>query len=315
MAQDETTVQALTRRLYGRRMLPDYEWDFSWIPEERVARYVAGYELAREVVRQVLGDDAFEPARLDDLHTLLSRIRSYDREFDQTAIPRLVEDGRLEPFPVFIPEAFELIAGVSEGSPRLVLPAHELLSAFSRLANAPDFDLGRCLVFHPPGDAVLGTAHTLPNGLYHPPIGLSVLLTRPTGLAVRFGASLDDAVDEFRKWAISSNLFRANPRGPRPSQTLDLRHLAVYRFCQGRLGEDQRYNAGLAVHSRFEGACRASSAPIHRTKYGQDLQKDIQIKVDKETEWSRSLNKADDFIAPLVDLCRMLLRPGQGACK
>jgi len=315
MAQEETPAQSLTRRLYALRKLPDFEWDFSWIPEEKVAKYVSGYELAREVVRQVLGDDAFTQARLAELHELLRLIRNYDKQLDQAAMPRLVEDGRIDPFPIFIPETFELVAGVREGSTSLVKPAHELTSAFSKLIGEADIDLGRCLVFHPPGEAPAMTAGTLPHGLYHPPVGVSVLLTRQTGLAVQFGASLDDAVDEFRKWAIASNLFRANRRGPKPSQELDLRHLAVYRFCQGRLSEDQRYNAGVAVYAQFPGACKASTASGPRTGYGRDLQKDIQIKVDSEAEWSRSLNKADHFIDPLVDLCRMLLRQGSGTCK
>ena len=90
MAQEETPAQSLTRRLYALQKLPDFEWDFSWIPEEKVAKYVSGYELAREVVRQVLGDDACRddeqqeqancpgdpPACLGETHVMpLSRVR------------------------------------------------------------------------------------------------------------------------------------------------------------------------------------------------------------------------------------------------
>ena len=315
MTENETPAQSLTRRLYAKLKLPDYEWDFKWIPEEKVAKYVSGYELAREVVRQVLGDDAFTQQRLPDLHELLRLIRAYDSQLDQAALPKLVEDGRIDPFPVFIPEAFELIAGVREGSTQLVQPAHELAPAFSKLAGVVDMDLGPSLVFGAPGVVAGEVLGTLPNGIHHPPVEFLVLRSRPIGLSVRFGASLDDAVDDFRKWAIASGLFMANRRGPKPSQELDLRHLAVYRFCQGRLGEDWRYNAGVAVYSRFEAACKVSASFGHRTDYGWNLQKGIQIKVDSETEWSRSLNKADDFIAPLVDLCRTLRRAGQGPCN
>ena len=111
-------------------------------------------------------------------------------------------------------------------------------------------------------------------------------------------------------------MFRTNRRGPKLSQELDVRHLSVYRFCQGRVdAAKERYNVGTDARSQFEPACKQSGLARRRTKYGLILQDDIQTKVDTETEWSRSLNKADDFIAPLVELCRRLWNGRPGGCK
>jgi hypothetical protein len=306
----------LTRRLYAMQKLEDHEWDFSWIPEERLTKYVSGYELAREVVRQVLGDDAFARRRLRDVHALLGLIRVHHDNLDPMGYPSPRSAGRVDPFPIFIPEAFEHVGGVKEGSSQLVRPAYELAKEFSKFAAEPGLDLGPCLVFHQPDVRPFAQGGSLPNGIFNPPVNLSVVVTRPVGLSVRFGADLDEAVDLFRAWAIDSGMFRVNRRGPKLSQELDVRHLSVYRFCQGRVDVAKgRYNVGTDVRSQFEPACKRSSMASRRTKYGRSLQDDIQTKVDTETEWSRSLNKADDYVAPLVELCRRLWNGRPDGCK
>lgn len=306
----------LTRRLYAMRKLEDHEWDFGWIPDERLTKYVSGYELAREVVRQVLGDDAFEGHRLCDVHELLLLIRSYHDGLDPMDHPAPSSGGRVDPFPIFIPEAFEHVGGVKQGAGQLVRPAHELVEAFDSFESVPGLELGPCLVFHQPDVKPFATGGSLPNGIFNPPVNMSVVVTRPVGLSVRFGAQLDDAVEVFRSWAIQSGMFRVNRRGPKLSQELDIRHLSVYRFCQGRVDVAKgRYNMGTDARSQFQPACKRSSLVSMRTKYGKGLQDDIQIKVDTEAEWSRSLNKADDYIAPLVELCRRLWNDRSGGCK
>jgi len=306
----------LTRKLYAMKKLEDQEWDFGWIPDERLTKYVSGYELAREVVRQVLGDDAFKRARLRDVHELLRLIRAHHDQLGPMDHPAPKSDGRVDPFPIFIPEAFEHVGGVKQGSGQLVRPAHELAKAFASFESEPGLDLGPCLVFHQPDVKPFARGGSLPNGIFNPPVNLSVVVSRPVGLSVRFGAHLDDAVEVFREWAIKSGMFRTNRRGPKLSQELDVRHLSVYRFCQGRVdAAKERYNVGTDARSQFEPACKRSGLARRRTKYGRILQDDIQTKVDTETEWSRSLNKADDFIAPLVELCRRLWNGRPGGCK
>ena len=171
-------------------------------------------------------------------------------------------------------------------------------------------------MFHQPEARPFARGGSLPNGIFNPPVNLSVVVTRPVGLSVRFGADLDEAVDLFRTWAIDSGMFRVNRRGPKLSQELDVRHLSVYRFCQGRVDIAKgRNNIGTDARSQFEPACKRSSITSRRTKYGQVLQDDIQTRVDTETEWSRSLHKADDIIAPLVELCRRLWNGRRDDCK
>ena len=140
----------LTRKLYAMKKLEDQEWDFGWIPDERLTKYVSGYELAREVVRQVLGDDAFRRARLRDVHELLRLIRAHHDQLGPMDHPAPKSDGRVDPFPIFIPEAFEHVGGVKQGSGQLVRPAHELAKAFASFESEPGLDLGPCLVFHQP---------------------------------------------------------------------------------------------------------------------------------------------------------------------
>ena len=306
----------LTRRLYAMEKLEDHEWDFGWIPDARLTKYVSGYELAREVVRQVLGADAFKRRRLRDVHKLLGLIRAHHDQLGPMEHPAPKSDGQIDPFPIFIPEAFEHVGGVRPGSNQLVRPSHELAEAFASFESEPGLDLGPCLVFHQPDEKPFATEGCLPNGLFNPTVNLSVVVARPVGLSVRFGANLDDAVEVFRAWAIQSGMFRTNRRGPKLSQELDVRHLSVYRFCQGRVDVSKgRYNVGTDARSQFQPACKGSSLASSRTKYGKELQTDIQIKVDEETEWSRSLNKADDYIAPLVKLCRRLWDRRSGGCK
>jgi hypothetical protein len=312
----KTKPSALARRLYAMKKLDDHEWDFGWIPDERLTKYVSGYELAREVVRQVLGDDAFARRRLRDVHALLGLIRVYHHDLDPMRHPSPGLAGRVEPFPIFIPEALEHVGGVKRGSIQLVRPACELAKEFAKFAADPGLDLGRCLVFHQPEARPFARGGSLPNGIFNPPVNLSVVVTRPVGLSVRFGADLDEAVDLFRTWAIDSGMFRVNRRGPKLSQELDVRHLSVYRFCQGRVDIAKgRNNIGTDARSQFEPACKRSSITSRRTKYGQVLQDDIQTRVDTETEWSRSLHKADDIIAPLVELCRRLWNGRRDDCK
>lgn len=307
---------SLTRRLYAMKKLEDHEWDFGWIPDERLTKYVSGYELAREVFRQVLGNDSFELHRLPDVHELLGLIRKDYDQLSPMEHPAPRSDGLVDPFPIFIPEAFEHVGGVKQGSGQLVRPAHELAEAFASFESESGLDLGPCLVFHQPDVKPFATGGSLPNGIFNPPVNLSVVVTRPVGLSVRFGAHLDDAVEVFRAWAIQSGMFRTNRRGPKLSQELDVRHLSVYRFCQGRVdASKEHYNVGTDVRSQFEPACKQSGLTRRRTKYGRILQDDIQTKVDTETEWSRSLNKADDYIAPLVELCRRLWNGRSGGCK
>lgn len=312
----KTKPSALARRLYAMKKLDDHEWDFGWIPDERLTKYVSGYELAREVVRQVLGDDAFARRRLRDVHALLGLIRVHHDNLDPMGYPAPRSAGRIEPFPIFISEAFEYVGGVKEGSTRLVRPAYELAKEFAKFAADPVLDLGPCLVFHRPDVRPFARGGSLPNGIFNPPVNLSVVVTRPVGLSVRFGADLDEAVDLFRAWAIDSGMFRANRRGPKLSQELDVRHLSVYRFCQGRVDVAKgRYNIGIGARSQFPEACKGSSLAPTRTKYGQGLQRDIQGKVQEEDDWSRSLHKADDIIAPLVELCRRLWNGRRDDCK
>lgn len=312
----ENTAAPLTRKLYAMEKLEDQEWDFGWIPNERLTKYVSGYELAREVVRQVLGADAFKRRRLRDVHALLRLIRARHDKLGPMNHPAPKSDGRVDPFPIFIPEVFEYVGGVKQGSGQLVRPAHELAEAFASFESEPGLDFGPCLVFHQPDVKPFAGVGSLPNGIFNPPVNLSVVVTRPVGLSVRFGAHLDDAVVVFRAWAIQSGMFRTNRRGPKLSQELDVRHLSVYRFCQGRVDVAKgRYNVGTDARSQFEPACKRSGLARRRTKYGRILQDDIQTKVDTETEWSRSLNKADDYIAPLVELCRRLWNGRPGGCK
>lgn len=307
---------SLTRRLYAMKKLEDHEWDFGWIPDERLTKYVSGYELAREVVRQVLGHDAFEPERLPDVLELLRLIRARHDELGPMDHPAPRPDGQVDPFPIFIPEAFEHVGGVKQGSSQLVRPAHELAEAFASFESEPGLDLGPCLRFHQPEEKPFATGGSLPNGIFNPPVNLSVVVTRPVGLSVRFGAHLDDAVELFREWAIKSGMFRTNRRGPKLSQKLDARHLSVYRFCQGRVDvTKEHYNMGMGARSQFQQACKGSSLASTRTKYGQGLQREIQARVQEEDDWSRSLNKANDYIAPLVELCRHLWDGRSGSCK
>jgi hypothetical protein len=306
----------LTRRLYAMEKLEDHEWDFSWIPEERLTKYVSGYELAREVVRQVLGADAFKRRRLRDVHKLLGLIMAHHDQLGPMEHPAPKSHGQIDPSPIFIPEAFEHVGGVRPGSKQLVRPSHELVEAFASFESEPGMDLGPCLVFHQPDVKPFATGGSLPNGIFNPPVNLSVVVSRPVGLSVRFGADLDEAVDVFRTWAIESGMFRVNRRGPKPSQELDVRHLSVYRFCQGRVDVGKgRYNIGKGARSQFPEACKGSSLAPARTKYGQGLQRDIQGKVQEEDDWSRSLHKADDIIAPLVGLCRRLWNGRRDDCK
>jgi hypothetical protein len=306
----------LARRLYAMEKLQDHEWDFGWIPEERLTKYVSGYELAREVVRQVLGGDAFARCRLRDVHALLGLIRVYHDKLEPMAHTSLRSAGQIEPFPIFIPEAFEHVGGVKEGSTQLVRPAHVLAKEFAKFAAEPGLGLGRCLVFHQPEARPFARSGSLPDGIFNPPVNLSVVVTRPVGLSVRFGADIDEAVDVFRAWAIDSGMFRVNRRGPKLSQELDVRHLSVYRFCQGRVDVAKgRYNIGIGARYQFPEACKGSSIAPTRTKYGQGLQRDIQGKVQEEDDWSRSLHKADDIIAPLVELCRRLWNGRREDCK
>lgn len=306
----------LVRKLYAMEKLEDHEWDFGWIPDERLTKYVSGYELAREVVRQVLGNNAFELCRLPDVHELLRLIRARHDKLGPMDHPAPKSDGRVDPFPIFIPEAFEHVGGVKQGSGQLVRPAHELAEAFASFESEPGLDLGPCLRFHQPDEKPFATGGSLPNGIFNPPVNLSVVVTRPVGLSVRFGADLDEAVDVFRTWAIDSGMFRVNRRGPKLSQELDVRHLSVYRFCQGRVDVTKgRNNIGIGARSQFPTACKGSSLASTWTKYGQGLQRDIQGKVQEEDDWSRSLHKADDIIAPLVELCQQLWNGRTDDCK
>jgi hypothetical protein len=298
------------------KKLDDHEWDFGWIPDERLTKYVSGYELAREVIRQVLGGDAFARRRLRDVHALLGLIRVYHANLEPMGHPSPRLEGQIEPFPIFIPEALEHVGGVKKGSTQLVRPAHVLAKEFAKFAAEPGLDLGRCLVFHQPEARPFARGGSLPNGIFNPPVNLSVIVTRPVGLSVRFGADLDEAVDVFRAWAIDSGMFRVNRRGPKLSQELDVRHLSVYRFCLGRVDVTKgRYNIGIGARSQFPEACKGSSLASTRTKYGHGLQRDIQGKVQEEDDWSRSLHKADDIIAPLVELCRRLWNGRRDDCK
>jgi hypothetical protein len=306
----------LVRKLYAMEKLEDHEWDFGWIPDERLTKYVSGYELAREVVRQVLGNNAFELCRLPDVHELLRLIRARHDKLGPMDHPAPKSDGRVDPFPIFIPEAFEHVGGVKQGSGQLVRPAHVLAEAFAKFESEPGLDLGPCLVFHQPDVKPFATDGSLPNGIFNPPVNLSVVVTRPVGLSVRFGADLDEAVDVFRTWAIDSDMFRVNRRGPKLSQELDVRHLSVYRFCQGRVDVTKgRNNIGIGARSQFPTAYKGSSLASTWTKYGQGLQRDIQGKVQEEDDWSRSLHKADDIIAPLVKLCQGLWNGRRDDCK